>query len=334
MGTQYTSIVTICSFGLMIEVNMEKTLQATGNMIYPMAFQLVGAVTNIILDPVFIFGFAFIPAMGVSGAAIATVIGQILAMLVSLFVIIFKDHAVNINFRRFKPDWRIIKEIYAVGFPGIIMQAIGSVMVVGMNAILFTFPQNAVTAVAFFGVYFKLQSFVFMPVFGLNQGLMPIMGYNFGARKKQRLNSATKYGCVIALVLMGAGMLVFWLMPDVLLSIFNASADMLKIGVPGLRIISLCFLPAALGIVGSTFFQAVGKGVNSLLVSLLRQLIVLLPAAFLLAKLGVVEWVWYAFPIAETFSLLATIVLYLRVYKRQIQNSEQEPSRISGPEIV
>ena len=333
MGTQYTSIVTICSFGLMIEVNMEKTLQATGNMIYPMAFQLVGAVTNIILDPVFIFGFAFIPAMGVSGAAIATVIGQILAMLVSLFVIIFKDHAVNINFRRFKPDWRIIKEIYAVGFPGIIMQAIGSVMVVGMNAILFTFPQNAVTAVAFFGVYFKLQSFVFMPVFGLNQGLMPIMGYNFGARKKQRLNSATKYGCVIALVLMGAGMLVFWLMPDVLLSIFNASADMLKIGVPGLRIISLCFLPAALGIVGSTFFQAVGKGVNSLLVSLLRQLIVLLPAAFLLAKLGVVEWVWYAFPIAETFSLLATIVLYLRVYKRQIQNLEQEPSRISGPEI-
>ena len=169
MGTQYTSIVTICSFGLMIEVNMEKTLQATGNMIYPMAFQLVGAVTNIILDPVFIFGFAFIPAMGVAGAAIATVIGQILAMLVSLFVIIFKDHAVNINFRRFKPDWRIIKEIYAVGFPGIIMQAIGSVMVVGMNAILFTFPQNAVTAVAFFGVYFKLQSFVFMPVFGLNQ---------------------------------------------------------------------------------------------------------------------------------------------------------------------
>ena len=334
MGTQYTSIVTICSFGLMIEVNMEKALQATGNMIYPMAFQLVGAVTNIILDPVFIFGFAFIPAMGVSGAAIATVIGQILAMLISLFVIIFKDHAVNINFRRFKPDWRIIKEIYAVGFPGIIMQAIGSVMVVGMNAILFTFPQNAVTAVAFFGVYFKLQSFVFMPVFGLNQGLMPIMGYNFGARKKQRLNSATKYGCVIALVLMGAGMLVFWLMPDVLLSIFNASADMLKIGVPGLRIISLCFLPAALGIVGSTFFQAVGKGVNSLLVSLLRQLIVLLPAAFLLAKLGVVEWVWYAFPIAEIFSLLATIVLYLRVYKRQIQNLEQEPSRISGPEIV
>ena len=167
----------------------------------------------------------------------------------------------------------------------------------------------------------------------MNQGLMPIMGYNFGARKKQRLNSATKYGCVIALVLMGAGMLVFWLMPDVLLSIFNASADMLKIGVPGLRIISLCFLPAALGIVGSTFFQAVGKGVNSLLVSLLRQLIVLLPAAFLLAKLGVVEWVWYAFPIAETFSLLATIVLYLRVYKRQIQNLEQEPSRISGPEI-
>ena len=251
-------------------------------------------------------------------------IGQILAMLVSLAVIIFKDHAVKINFKRFKPDWRIVKEIYAVGFPGIIMQAIGSVMVVGMNAILFAFPENAATAVAFFGVYFKLQSFVFMPVFGLNQGLMPIMGYNYGARKKHRLNSTTKYGCIIALILMGAGMLVFWLLPRQLLQIFNASENMMAIGIPGLRIISLCFLPAALGIIASTLFQAVGKGVNSLLVSLLRQLIVLLPAAFFLAKLGVVEWVWYAFPIAEVFSLLASVFLYSRVYNRQIRDLEQD----------
>ena len=319
MGTQYTSIVTICSFGLMIEVNMEKTLQATGNMIYPMAFQLVGAVTNIILDPVFIFGFAFIPAMGVSGAAIATVIGQILAMLVSLFVIIFKDHAVNINFRRFKPDWRIIKEIYAVGFPGIIMQAIGSVMVVGMNAILFTFPQNAVTAVAFFGVYFKLQSFVFMPVFGLNNGMVPIVSYNYGARKSDRMVKTIKLGMIYATAMMIIGIILFQIVPEQLLTLFNASETMMGIGVPALRIISTHFIFAGICIISISVLQALSHGFLSLWISIARQLVVLLPAAYLLSLAGNVNLVWLAFPIAELASLTISLICLRHVYHKVIR---------------
>ena len=187
MGTQYMSIVCIFSIGIFVEVNIEKTLQATGNMIYPMVFQLIGAVTNIVLDPIFIFGMFGMPKMGVAGAAVATVAGQILAMIVAAVVIFLKEHEVTISFRGFRVNWNTVRNIYAVGFPAIIMQSIGSVMVMGMNAILIAFTE---TAVAFFGVYFKLQSFVFMPVFGLTQGVMPIMGYNYGARKKARLMSA------------------------------------------------------------------------------------------------------------------------------------------------
>lgn len=316
MGTQYGSIVTIFSFGVFVEIIIEKTLQATGNMIYPMVFQLIGAVTNMILDPVFIFGYFGVPALGVAGAAIATVIGQIFAMIVSLYVIFKKEHEVKINFYRFKVDWKIIKDIYAVGFPSIIMQAIGSVMVAGMNVILIKFTE---TAVALFGIYFKLQSFVFMPVFGLTHGVMPIMGYNYGAKKKERLLSALKIGCIIALVIMAVGTLLFWMIPGDLLRIFNASDTMLSIGVPALHTISLCFIPAALGILFSTLFQAVGKGTNSLLISVLRQLFVLLPVAFLMSKIGL-DYVWYAFPIAEVFSFAASVIIFSMLYKKQLKN--------------
>lgn len=323
MGTDYMSVVCIFSFGVFIEINIEKTLQATGNMFYPMVFQLVGAITNIILDPIFIFGVETIglPAMGVTGAAIATVIGQIISMVVAIFVILFKEHEVQIDFRHFRIKWETIKNIYIVGLPSIIMQAIGSVMTIGMNAILISFNE---TAVAVFGVYFKLQSFVFMPVFGLTQGIMPIIGYNYGAHKKKRLLLALKLGCFIALGIMAIGTLIFWLFPDSLLSIFQASPTMLQIGRQALRLISLCFIPAALGILFSTLFQAIGSGVSSLVISLLRQLIVLLPAAFLLSKISL-DAVWFAFPLAEIFSLAASILIFLHLNKKMIQPI-QEPA--------
>lgn len=315
MGQQYMSIVCIFSFGIFVEVNIEKTLQATGNMIWPMIFQLIGAVTNIILDPIFIFGMFGMPKMGVAGAAIATVAGQILAMVVSIVVIFIKEHEVTIHFRGFHMDWSTVKNIYSVGFPAIIMQSIGSVMVMGMNAILIAFTE---TAVAFFGVYFKLQSFVFMPVFGLTQGVMPIIGFNYGARKKSRLMSTIRIGSIIALVIMGCGMLLFWAVPGQLLMIFNASQNMLEIGVPALRTISLCFMPAAMGILFSTVFQAVGRGVSSLIISVLRQLVVLLPAALLLSQIGL-RPIWYAFPIAEIASLLASIFLFIKLYRNTLK---------------
>lgn len=315
MGQQYMSIVCIFSFGIFVEVNIEKTLQATGNMIWPMVFQLIGAVTNIILDPIFIFGMFGMPKMGVAGAAIATVAGQILAMVVSIVVIFIKEHEVTIRFRGFHMDWSTVKNIYSVGFPAIIMQSIGSVMVMGMNAILIAFTE---TAVAFFGVYFKLQSFVFMPVFGLTQGIMPIIGFNYGARKKSRLMSTIRIGSIIALVIMGCGMLLFWAVPGQLLMIFNASQNMLEIGVPALRTIGLCFMPAAMGILFSTVFQAVGRGVSSLIISVLRQLVVLLPAAFLLSQIGL-RPIWYAFPIAEIASLLASIFLFIKLYRNTLK---------------
>ena len=281
MGSAYISVCYVFSFGVFVEVTLEKILQATGNMIWPMIFQLIGAVTNIILDPILIFGLLGFPAMGVTGAAIATVAGQILAMTVASLVIAFREHDVTISFRGFKPNGKIIKDIYIVGVPSIVMQSIGTVMTMAINGILSSFSTAAYTV---FGLYFKLQSFVFMPVFGLNQGLLPILGYNYGARNKRRMMSAFRSGCVIALVIMAVGMAVFLLFPQWLLGIFNASDELLEIGIPALRIICTCFLFAALGIVSSTLFQAVGRGVYSLIVSLMRQLVVLVPVAWLLAR--------------------------------------------------
>ncbi len=320
MGVQYMSIVCAASLGICMEGCIEKTLQATGNMIYPMISQMLGAVTNIILDPVFIFGLGGVPKMGVAGAAIATVLGQILAMFFLFFVLAFREKVLRIDLRRFKFHGGIVRDIYAVGFPSIVMQSIGSLMTVGMNAILIRFTE---TAVAFFGVYFKLQSFVFMPVFGLNQGVMPVIGYNYGARQRHRVTGAVKVGCSIAVCIMAAGTVLFWAVPAQLLSIFNASETMLVIGVPALRTISTCFVAAALGILFSTAFQALGHGFNSLLISVLRQLVILLPAAFLLSRVGL-NAVWFAFPIAELFALAASIVLYLRLYKQVICPLGQE----------
>ncbi len=316
MGYSYIIIITTLSFGSFVQINIEKTLQATGNMIYPMIFQLVGAITNIILDPIMIFGLFGFPKLGVSGAAIATVIGQIFAMLLSLYIVFKKSHDVHITFKGFKLNFKTIKNIYAVGFPSMVMQSIGSVLIVGLNSILITFSDAAVSVL---GIYYKLQSFIFMPVFGLTQGVMPIMGYNYGAKNKHRLLSALKIGSIIAILIMLIGTILFMSIPDKLLMIFNASEQMLEIGIKALRTISLCFVPAAIGIMFSTLFQAIGQGHKSLYISILRQLVIILPAAYLLSKIGL-YYVWYSFPIAEVFSLMVSVIFLSMIYKKTIKN--------------
>lgn len=314
-GSDYMWIVMVFSFGVFIEVNIEKSIQATGNMLYPMIFQLIGAVINLIFDPIFIFGAGFIPPMGVAGAAIATVMGQIVSMFYAVYIAHKKDFHVKFSLKNFKFRAKTIKDIYIVGIPSIVMQSIASVLITLLNKILIVLTPTAVTVL---GVYYKLQSFVFMPVFGLTQGVMPIMGYNYGARNRKRLVDAVKKGTVIAAVIMALGTAVFSLFPKQLLLIFNAKPDMLEIGIPALRIISLNFVPAAVGIMFGTFFQATGKGVYSLTVSFLRQIVLILPVAKFLSGFGVTN-VWFAFPIAESVSLVFCIFMYIKVYKKQIK---------------
>jgi len=315
MGTDYLSIACTCSIGCFVGVAIEKILQSTGNMIVPMMGQLIGAITNIILDPIFIFGYLGVPELGVAGAAIATIIGQICSMIYLVCMLHFKKNAVTIRLKGFKMRGKTIKDIYTVGLPSIVMQSIASVLIMGLNAILGAISDVGVTIL---GVYYKLQSFVFMPVFGLTQGLMPIMGYNFGAKNKERLTDALKKGIMIALVIMALGTALFWLKPDFLMGIFNADENMMTNGIPALRIISLCFIPAALGISFSTIFQATGMGLYSLIVSLLRQLVLILPIAYVMSAFGLV-YVWYAFPIAEIGSFIVSLILYARLYNRKIK---------------
>lgn len=312
----YSEIVLIFSFGCLIEIALEKTLQATGNMIYPMIFQLIGAITNVILDPIMIFGLLGFPKLGVAGAAAATVSGQILSMFFSIYIMFAKKHAVKIRLKGFKFSARIVRDIYAVGFPSIIMQSIGSLTTTIMNALLITFNQSAVFV---FGAYFKLQSFIFMPVFGLTHGVMPIMGYNFGARNKKRLMSALKIGSIIACVIMSVGMAIFLIFPDKLLGIFNAKPATLEIGIPALRTICLCFVFAAIGIMFSTIFQATGNGLYSLIISVLRQLVLLIPFAFILSKISL-RATWFAFPLSEICSCVISIFMLIRLYKKQIKD--------------
>lgn len=308
LGTQYLTIVLAASVGCFVEIAFEKTLQATGNMIWPMVFQLTGAVINIIFDPILIFGLLGFPAMGVIGAAVATVFGQIMSMILSIVVMFVGEHKVTVSLRGFRFSGRIVRDIYAVGLPSILMQSISSVLNGVMNQILISFNE---TAVAVYGIYFKVQSFIYMPVFGLTHGVMPIMGYNFGAAKRKRLLSALFWGSVIATLIMVVGVVIFAGFPQVVLGIFNASDHMMEMGVPAFRTIAICFIPSAFGIMFSTLFQAIGKGSSSLIISVLRQLVLIIPAALVLSQFGLM-YVWYAFPIAEGISLIFSILLYLR----------------------
>lgn len=315
-GKQYLSIVCCCSLGMFTQFVFERLLQSTGKTFYTMLTQGIGALINIILDPIFIFGYFGLPAMGVAGAAIATVIGQTVAGIAAVAVNLKKNTEIKLQFRGFRPDMAIIGEIYKVGVPSIIMQSIGSLMTYGMNQILLAFTSTAATV---FGVYFKLQSFVFMPIFGLNNGMVPIVAYNFGARNKERLTRTVKLSMVYAVCLMAAGFLVFQIFPAQLFAMFDASETMLAIGVPALRIISLSFVLAGFGIVSGSVFQALGNGVYSLIVSVARQLLVLLPVAFLLSLTGNLNAVWWAFPIAELVSFGVSVFFLIRIYRGVIR---------------
>ena len=311
-GIDYLSTVMIFSFGLLAQIFFERLLTSTGRTIFSMTSQLCGAVTNIILDPVMIFGLLGCPRMGVTGAAVATVIGQCVAAIVAGTCNHKFNHEIKLDFHRFRPDARIIGTIYAIGVPSIIMQSIGSVMTYCMNRILIGFSS---TATAVFGIYFKLQSFFFMPLFGLNNGITPIIAYNYGAQNRKRMLKTIKLSLITAFFLTFIGFLCFEGIPQILLGMFNASDDMLRIGVPALRIIGIHYLIAWFCIVCGTVFQALGKAVFSMLVSIMRQLVVLIPAAFILSKLGGLHAVWWAFPIAELISLTVSLIFFIRINK-------------------
>jgi putative MATE family efflux protein len=314
-GVDYLRICTIFSFGLFGQITCERLLQSTGKTFYTMLTQGLGAIINIIFDPIMIFGMFGFPKMGVAGAAAATVFGQIIAMILAVILNLTRNHEIKLQLKGFRPNGRIIRIIYSVGVPSIIMASISSVMTFGMNKILIAFTS---TATAVFGVYFKLQSFIFMPVFGLNNGMVPIVAYNFGAKKPDRITKTIKLSVMYAVGIMLIGFVVFQTIPQVLLGIFNASENMLSIGVPALRIISFSFLFAGYCIICSSFFQSMGHGVLSLWISFLRQLVVLLPVAFIISRVWGLNYVWLAFPIAEVASVIVCTLFLRHVYHKEI----------------
>ncbi|MCI6634704.1 MAG: MATE family efflux transporter [Clostridiales bacterium] len=311
-GRTYLSIVTMLSFGIFGEIMFERLMQSTGKTIYTMFTQGIGAIINIILDPIMIFGLLGCPQMGVAGAAYATVIGQIVAFVLGIVFNHKYNPEVRLYAKNFKPDFGIIGRIYAVGIPSIIMVGIGSVMTTAMNKILNGFSDVAASV---YGVYFKLQSFAFMPVFGLNNGVIPVIAYNYGAQKRKRMLHAVRLSCIIATCFMGIGLLLMQCIPAELFALFDAGEDMLAIGVPALRIISISFLFAGVCIALSSVFQALGKGIYSMCISFARQLVVLVPAAYLLSLSGNVNAIWWSYPIAEIASIAVSLLLFRHVYK-------------------
>ena len=312
----YLRIVCCVSIGLFFQMTFERMLQSTGRTFYSMISQMTGAVINIIMDPILIFGMFGFPKMGVAGAALATVLGQLVAAFIGLYYNLRKNPDIHIVPRLIvSPKADIIKEIYYVGIPSILMMSIGSVMTYLMNLILIVF---STTATAVFGVYFKLQSFFFLPIFGLNNGLIPVLAYNLGAKNKKRIEEALRFTMFLAISIMIVGTISFQIIPRVLLGLFNASEDMMVIGVPALRIISLSFPIAGICIVLGSVFQAFSESIYSLIVSVGRQLVVLIPVAWLLSKTGNVNMVWWAFPIAEMMSLLLSVYYFRKVFKKKV----------------
>ncbi|MBE6759019.1 MAG: MATE family efflux transporter [Ruminococcaceae bacterium] len=315
-GTEYIRIVGLMSFGLFIQMVMERLIQSTGKTLYSMITQITGAVINIILDPIFIFTFD----LGVVGAALATVLGQILACGLAIWFNLKKNPELTISLKKYRLSGKAVRDIYSVGIPSIVMGSIGSLMTFGMNRILMGFTS---TAAAVFGVYFKVQSFVFMPVFGLNNGIVPIIAYNYGARKRSRIMETMKLGLTYAGIIMLVGTVVFQIFPELLLSMFNPTPAMLEIGVPALRIISLSFICAAVGIVFTSVFQALGNGMLSLIASIIRQLVVLLPAAYILSSLWGLSAIWWSFLIAEVVCILVLSVFMRNLYNKKIKTIEE-----------
>lgn len=312
-GVSYLSIVTVISCFCMLELLLEKTFQATGNMVYPMITMITGALVNTIVDPILIFGLLGAPKLGVTGAAISTVFAQFVSMSVGIYFIKRKNIGLKVNLLDLKIDFKIVKEIYKVGAPSIIMQSLSSVMLFGINIILAAFSS---TAVAVMGIYGRLQMFIFMPVFGINQGALPIMGYNFGAKSKKRLMDTYKLANIGAFTIMGVGLLIMQIFPDLLLKMFNASPEMYEIGIKALRSISWCFLPAGYGIITAGMMQATGYGFSSMWGSIIRQFVGILPLAYIFGKIGGLDLVWWAFPSAEILGLLYYMMFMYILNKR------------------
>ena len=315
-AVEYLRIVTIFSFCAITEINLEKVLQSTGNMIAPMIISLSGCVTNIILDPVFIFGYFGVPRLEVKGAAIATVIGQTVSLIVAVFILKTREHAVQFNMKEFRLDWGIIRDIYSVALPSIVMQSVASVVLIAYNWILSATP----VAVAVLGVYGKIESFVFMPVFGLQQGALPLMAYNFGARNKKRMMDTLKMSILISLIIISIGTAIFQLAPELPLSLFHAEGEMMELGIAALREISLCFIPAAIGISIGTTFQATGHGIYMLIESLIRQVVGVLPLAYFLYNFYGPKYTFYSYPLAEILGMIFGAVLFVYLYNKEIKN--------------
>jgi len=315
-GVTYITLCCVLSIGIFMQTIFERLLQATGKTFYTMITQGTGAIVNLILDPIMIFGLFGMPKMGVAGAALATVTGQVIAALMALFFNIKYNKEIKLSFKGFRPDWNLIGQIYKVGAPSIVVQSVGSVMTYGMNLILESFG----VAQTVFGVYFKLQSFVFMPVFGLNNGMVPIIAYNYGAGKRERVVQTIRSSVFFGVGIMLVGLLVMELFPAQLIGFFNATDELLAIGVPALRTICLSFVFAGFCIVAGSTFQALGNGVYSMIVSVTRQLCVLLPVAKLLSLSGNVNLIWWAFPFAELFSVGLSAFFLVRIYRKVIKN--------------
>lgn len=321
-GATYVRIVTVGSFGLFCQFITERLLQSTGRTVYNMYTQGTGAIINIIFDPLLIFGIGPFPEMGVVGAAYATVLGQIVGGALGIYFNLKKNTEISLDMRAFRPDGRIIRMIYAVGVPSIVMQSITSVLTVGINRIIALHPDAATVTAAqnVLGAYFKLQSFIFMPVFGLNNAMIPIIAYNFGARYKKRIFKTYGISCAAAMIYMGLGMLSFFLFPKVLLSLFSLSPLAVELGVPALRIMGSAFLFAGFCIITTSAFQALGNGVYSMLISLCRQIVVILPCTFVLFKLFGIGSMWWSFPMAELVSVALCLFFTARIYKRKLKD--------------
>lgn len=313
---EYMKVICIGSLGIFMQITMERLLQSTGKSFLSMLVQLSGAIVNLIFDPILIFGYFGFPKMGVAGAALATVMGQFVSMGIGIFMNIRYNKELTISIMKYRPDRKTVGAIYAIAVPSILLMSIGSVMNLCMNKILI---QCSAAAVAVFGVYFKLQSFLIMPVSGLNNGMVPIIAYNYGAKNKERIKATVRLSCYIACGIMFLGLAIFHLFPGGLLRMFNASADMYVMGLSALRIISLHYLFAGVCIIFLSFFQAVGSSVYSLLVSLGRQLVVLVPSAFLLSYFFGLDAVWWSFPLAEVISLLLSVIFMQYIWNKKIR---------------
>lgn len=327
-GEKYLSICCIFSFGVFGQIMFERLMQSTGKTTLSMVTQLIGAGINIIFDPLFILGIGFFPRLEAAGAAVATVMGQIAAFIAAIILNHKFNKEISVRVKGFKPDGKIIGEIYKIGVPSIIMVGIGSVMTYLMNRILLSFTQ---TAAAVFGVYFKLQSFVFMPIFGMNNGIIPIIAFNYGAQKKDRMLKTVKLSLILACSIMAVGTALMWIFPETMLSLFEASKNMMTIGVPALRTISTSFVLAGFCISIGSVFQATGKSYLSMIVSFTRQLVVLIPVAYLLSKTGVLDYVWLAFPIAEVVSVVVSVISFIYINKAVISKIGENRADSQSP---